>query len=807
MTLKEKSLMKRKPLLVVLDSHAIIHRAYHALPPLTSPSGKPVQAVYGLLTMLLRIINELKPDVVAAAYDLPGGTHRHQVYKEYKGKRAEIDESLVEQLSLSRDALTALGIPIYDAPGFEADDVIGTIVEKKKKKYDIIIASGDMDTLQLVEGKSVRVFTLRKGLTDTVLYDEAAVESRFGFSPEQVRDYKGLAGDTSDNIVGIPGIGEKSATELIKKFGTVEKMYSALKKNKNALVIAGFRERIQNLVTEHEDEALFSKMLATIRKDAPVTFDDSAGVIETFSVERAVAYANEMGFRSLVPRFKKLGGVDEQPKTEFNYTQKEEGRAKAANPSAQLFDTGAKDPLFPECAVLTWLLNPETTDPTPDDVYAAAGTGDMTEAHRILLEKVKKENLDKVFFDIEKPLIPVVAEMSKTGVLIDRSRLDVLSKEFNAELKELERMIHKDAGVEFNVASPKQLGDVLFNKMKLGGTKQKKTAGGQLSTKESELQKIVDQHPIINKVLRYRELAKLLGTYVDAIPPYLDAESRLHSTFIQTGAATGRMASKDPGVQNIPVKTEDGRKIRSAFVAGKGKVLLALDYSQIELRLAAILSGDEKLCEVFRRGGDVHAAVAASVFGVEESEVNKEMRRRAKVINFGILYGMGVNALREQLGGDRKEAQEFMNTYFATFTTLSAYLDKSIETAKKLGYTTTLYGRKRYFPGFKSPLPFIRASAERMAINAPIQGSQSDIMKLAMVKVSELIKDKFPGACALILQIHDELIFECDKKQAEAVVAEIRALMEHVLDEKVARGVPTTVVASTGTSWDDMREL
>lgn len=787
---------KKKETVVLLDTHAIIHRAYHALPPLTSPAGKPVGAVYGLTTMLLKLIKDLKPDHVVAAYDLPGPTHRHDMYDGYKGTRTKLDPELAEQINESRKVLEAFSIPLYEAPGFEADDVIGTIATKIKKNFNVIIASGDMDTLQLVDDDRVRVYTLRKGIQDTVMYDEAAVTERFGFGPKHIVDYKGIAGDTSDNIIGIPGIGEKGATELITTFGSIEHIYKALKKNKNALVEKGIKERVQTLVVEHQDEAEFSKVLATIRTDAPITFvEPKESFFETLDLERIESFCEEFGFRSLVQRVRGLAEaqgtqVKENPKSDAVHT-----------------DEPVDQTLLKECAVMVWLLNSDRANPTLDDVRAVTGESSITKAHEALLGRLKKEHLDHVFDGIEKPLIPVVDAMNEYGVQIDAPYLKELSKEYHKDLDARAKAIYKAAGVEFNINSPKQLGEVLFEKMGLKAERQKKTSTGQLSTKESELQKLAAENPIVGEILAYRELNKLLGTYIDAIPPLLDKDSRLHTTFSQTGAATGRMSSRDPGIQNIPVKTELGRRIRTAFVAPKGTVLVAMDYSQIELRLAAILSGDEKLRDIFIRGEDVHAAVAAQVFGVDQKEVTKEMRRRAKVINFGILYGMGVTALKDNLGTDRKEAQEFYTKYFETFSTLAEYLEKTKESAARTGYTTTLFGRKRYFPGMKSSLPFIRASAERMAINAPMQGTQADVIKIAMAKIHSLFENAYKGRAHVIMQIHDELIFEIDAPLVTELKPKLQEIMEHVLTNDQTGGVPILVSAEAGKNWGEMEPI
>ncbi len=785
---------KKRETLVLLDTHAIIHRAYHALPPLTSPSGSPVGAVYGLTTMLLKLIKDLEPDHIVAAYDLPGPTHRHHVYKEYKATRPKTDEELSTQITESRKVLAAFKIPLYEAEGFEADDIIGTIATAIKDTFDVIIASGDMDTMQLVDDNRVRVYTLRKGIQDTILYDEKAVVERYGFSPERIPDYKGIAGDSSDNIIGIPGIGEKGATELITAFGSIEDMYAALKKDKDALVKRGFKARLQKLVVDHEDEALFSKVLATIRTDAPIQFvEPEKSFVETLDIEALVALCNAHGFRSLVPRVRALA--------------EERGVFKESTVLEVRELTTEEERLFRECAVMVWLLHSDTTNPSLDDIFAVSKEKKLADAHRKLLTMLAKERLDKVYAEIEAPLVDVVDAINAHGVLVDSAYLKELSDEYHRELDVRSQAIYKAAGEEFNINSPKQLGDILFVKLGLAGARQKKTATGQLSTKESELQKLAADNPIVADILSYRELNKLLGTYIDAIPPLLDSTGRLHTTFSQTGTTTGRISSRDPNLQNIPTKTELGRRIRRAFVAPKGKKLVACDYSQIELRIAAILSGDEKLTDIFRRGEDVHAAVASQVFGVPQSDVTKEMRRRAKVINFGILYGMGVNALRENLGTDRKEAQEFYNRYFETFDTLARYLEKTKESAMRTGYTTTYFGRKRFFPGMKSKLPFIRASAERMAINAPLQGTQADIIKIAMTRIHDLFSAEFQNRAAIVLQIHDELIFEVDEDVVQVVAEKVKFVMENVLTRAETNGVPILISAEAGQNWGELEPI
>lgn len=784
--------------LVLLDAHAIIHRAYHALPDFTAPDGQPTGALYGLSSMLLRIATDLKPDYIVACYDLAGPTVRHEAYAEYKGTRSAIDDSLITQLNSSRNVFKAFSVPIYEKQGFEADDILGTIVEKLKDDptVEIIIASGDMDTMQLITGKKVQVYTLKKGLNDTILYDEKAVEERYGFLPALIADYKGLRGDPSDNIKGVPGIGEKTGTELIQKFGSVEDIYKAIKKDEAAVIAAGIKPRIVNLLKEHEEDALFSKSLATIRLDAPITFAMPTKVWkETIVTEKLLALFDELGFRSLKPRVRSLlGGEDD--------TEDEEILEEAAEEDIPL-------DRLQEAKVMLWLLYSDFTNPTLDDILAYTKAKDFDEAY-VALEKGIAETgrLKELYDTIEKPLVPILEEMKVCGVRIDTNVLETLRTTYRKELEIIEARVYKAAGHEFNISSPKQLGDVLFDEMELTAKGQKKTATGQRSTKESELEKIKDLHPIVADVLEFRGLQKLLSTYIEALPPLLDDGNRLHAQFLQTGAVTGRMASQNPNLQNIPIRTDRGRAIRNAFIPRDNYTLVGIDYSQVELRIAAILSKDEKLEAIFKSGRDVHTEVAAAVFKVPAENVDREMRRRAKIINFGILYGMGVNALKTQLGTSLAEAHTFYDDYFATFDTLAKYLESTRGYARKHGYTETLFGRRRQFPEMKSSLPYVRAQAERMAINAPIQGTQADLIKRAMVEVDRSLRESGDRDDAhLLLQVHDELVYEVRSARAEELGSRIKDVMEKAFPVELTNGVPILADAKQGANWGDMLPL
>ncbi|MHB1769940.1 MAG: DNA polymerase [Minisyncoccota bacterium] len=796
---------ERKRRIVLLDTHAIIHRAYHALPEFTSPSGAPTGALYGLVSMLLKIIADLAPDYIAACYDLPKPTIRHEAYALYKATRVKTDDALALQLSESRKIFEAFGIPMYEREGFEADDLLGTIAYelRNEKEVEVIIASGDMDTLQLVVGERVRVYTLKKGINDTILYDEKAVHARFGFPPALIPDWKGLRGDPSDNIKGIPGIGEKTATELVTNFGTIEDLYATLTKNEAVFEKKGVKPRILTLLKEHEEEARFSKALATIRLDAPIAFAlPERSWRESIDAQKVYALFDELGFRSMRERARAVLAKSK------GLAPHEYGPADA-NTMLEPAPEEVDQTLLAEAAVMLWLISSEFTNPSLDDILAFTKERSFTAAYAALEKQLAGlRRVRDVYTHIEKPLIPILRAMEARGVLLDRRVLDTLGEEYRSELTLIEGRIHAAAGRAFNVSSPKQLGEVLFDELKLVPERQKKTAGGARSTRESELDKIRDRHPIVGDIIEYRELKKLLSTYIENLPPLLDAEGRLHAEFLQTGTTTGRIASQNPNLQNIPLHSERGRAIRHAFIASPDFALVALDYSQIELRLAAILSGDEKLCDIFRNGRDVHREVAAHVFHVAPENVDQEMRRRAKVINFGILYGMGVNALRVQLGSTTAEAHIFYEEYFGQFKTLSDYLEKTKGFARKHGYTETLFGRRRQFPEMKSSLPYVRAQAERMAVNAPLQGTQADIIKLAMVQVHAMLEEENALTDAhLLLQVHDELVYEIRVARANALGLQIKHIMESVLHDKETHGVPILALMKSGEDWGSLHEV
>lgn len=810
---KTKSTKDSSKTLVLLDAHAIIHRAYHALPEFLSSKGEPTGALYGLSTMLMKIVTDLKPDYIVACYDLPQKTFRHEAYDAYKAGRAKTDDALVMQLKNSRQIFEAFNVPIYDAPGFEADDVLGTIVEqyKKDKTIKIIIASGDMDTMQLIDGKKVQVYTLKKGINDTILYDEDAVVTRFHFKPEMLPDYKGLRGDPSDNIIGIKGVGEKTAEILLTTFGTIEEIYKKLKAkgSEESFKKAGISPRMIELLKANEDEALFSKTLATIRRDAPINFTLPEKTFwENADLKKVEKVFSQFEFRSLFARLKNF--FQTSPLTPPQSTR--EGEDSFSSTLGKAGDGADKEKVDPEklqeASIALWLINSDISNPKLEDILMYGNTEDFEVAYEKIFKVLKEKNLDKVYEEIEKPIMDTVNEMGKYGILIDKKYFEKLSKEYHTELDKLTKKIYHMAGTEFNINSPKQLGEVLFVKMGMKSGK-KKSASGNASTKVSVLEELEEANPIITEILSYRELQKLLSTYIDVIPQMAGDDNRLHSKFIQNATTTGRFSSLDPNLQNLPIKSELGRRIRGGFIAQKGFKLCAFDYSQIELRVAAILSGDKKMTEIFRNKEDIHAGVASFVFGVPIDKVDHEMRRKAKVINFGIIYGMGVSALRKNLGGTREEAQKFYDNYFNEFSGVRDYLEEVKKFALKNTYTETLFGRRRYFPNINSRLPFLRSMAERTATNAPLQGTAADIIKLAIRYATEdLGKAGLLDQAHIMLQIHDELVYEIDEKAIEQASKIIEKAMQDVLARsylKYKTDIPLEVHSGSGDNFGEVK--
>lgn len=780
-----------KKTFVILDAHALIHRAYHALPAFTNSAGEPTGALYGVTTMTLKIIETFNPDYLVAAFDLPKPTFRHQVYGAYKAGRVKAEDALVAQLQSARKLFEAFGIPVLDAEGFEADDVIGTLVEQYKETpgLNIIIASGDMDTMQLIEGDKIKVFTLKKGLNDTILYNEEAVHNRFGFNPIQLVDYKGLRGDASDNIIGVPGIGEKTATTILQAFGSLENLYKAVETDRPSVVKAGVSERMVGLLEEHKEDAFFSKTLAMIRRDAPVKYSfpkelykdlvDTKGLLELF---------NHYEFRSLGHRVKSIFGVvEDTSQVEENIDPKD------------LYKT----------AVALWVLYSENTIADYETVLQKTKANNLEEAYKTIVEELKKRNLYDVFTKIEEPLIPIVSRMEEWGILIDKEHFLKMKTQIEERLREIEKSVFDLVGVTINLNSPKQLSGLLFDTLGLK-TKGKRKESGAFTTNAETLETLRDAHPVVPLILEQRELQKILSSYVESLLGHVAEDGRIHAKFFQNGTTTGRFSSADPNLQTIPASGEWGKMVRHGFLAKEGYTFIGCDYSQIELRVLAMLSRDARLVQSFEEGNDIHASVAALVFGVKENEVTSDMRRAAKVINFGIIYGMGVQALQKNLGTTKEKTQQFYDEYFSAFPTIKAYLESTKEYAREHGYSETAFGRRRYFPTIKASVPFLRAFAERMASNAPLQGTAADIIKLAIIDVDRALANAgLQEDCRLVLQVHDELVYEVKNELVEQVRAIIVSSMVGVMNNSPIKldipSVPLAVTVAVGTRLDELK--
>ncbi len=801
----------KKDRLILFDSHAIIHRAYHAVPDFKSSDGTPTGALYGLSNMLMKIIADLKPDYMVAAYDLPKKTFRHEAYDGYKAGRKKTDDDLVTQIIKSREIFEAFHIPILEAEGFEADDVLGTIVHqvlghKEMKDVEIIIASGDMDTFQLVVKNRVKVFTFKKGIGEVAMYGEEDVMARYGFLPKHVPDYKGLAGDSSDNIPGIRGIGEKTATNLIQTFGTLEEMYKKIKKDPDALDKVGLTARVKNLIIEGEDDAIFSKTLATIRRDAPIDFVLPERFPHGAAKDKIEKLFSELEFRSLVGKVREVIHNGEQIKNGKNGVEINETPEEINPPAGGEYKR--EDIL--RTAILAWVIDSERTNSTGDDLLFWSKKKTLDEAKKYFEEEIKKDKKNEIVFkEIEEPIIEDIFKMTENGIKVNTKYLEDLSVEYTKELNELKARIYKFAGREFNVDSPKQLAEVLFKDL---GLKPKGAVGksGNFSTKQEVLESLEEEHEIIADILKHRELAKLLSTYIDTIPKLVASDGRLHAEFLQHGTTTGRFSAQNPNLQNLPIKGERGMAIRRGFISEKNTSLVSFDYSQIDLRSLAILSNEEVLVSIFKNREDIHETVAMKIFGIPKEEVTKDMRRKAKTINFGIIYGMGVSALRKNIGCTTAEAKEFYENYFKQLPGVKSFLENIKVEASQNGFTETLFGRKRFFKDIKSKIPFLRAFAERMATNAPIQGTSADIMKLSIRFAMEDIRKAGIKSAKLILQIHDEIVFEVEDSEINNLVAVVKKAMEEVLPRsflKLKTDVPLVVNAYSGKSLGELKEI
>ncbi len=873
--------------LVLIDGNSIAYRAFFALPLLNNEKGVYTNAVYGFTTMLLKIIEEEKPTHMLVAFDAGKTTFRHQTYGEYKGGRQKTPPELSEQFPLVRELLDAFDIARYEAENYEADDIIGTLAKQAaEKEWEVKVFSGDKDLLQLVSPR-VTVALTKKGITNVEYYDEAFIDEKYGITPKQIIDMKGLMGDSSDNIPGVPGIGEKTALKLLKEFGSVEQVLKSIEQ------ISG--KKMKEKLEENQEQALMSKELATIFLEVPYEKPLDELVFGEYDSKKVVALLKELEFSSLISRFDEDGDATEEKELDNisykmietveeshlaspsalivevlseNYHQatiegiaivNENGHffipteraldselfvkwAKDESAKKWVFDAkravvalGWRDVLLDgidfDLQMASYLLDPSLSSHEMSDVAKRKGKGQVQEDEVVygkgakqqipeqdklaehlvrkadalyqlkpILEKELQDNeQEKLYRELEMPLSVILGRMETTGVKVDKQQLEHMGEDLEGRLKNLETKIHELAGVAFNINSPKQLGEILFEKLELPPIKKTKTG---YSTSADVLEKLAGEHEIIEHILHYRQLGKLNSTYIEGLLKVTKEETnKIHTRYNQALTQTGRLSSTDPNLQNIPIRLEEGRKIRKAFVPSEeGWKMVAADYSQIELRVLAHIAGDEKLIEAFKQDMDIHTKTAMDVFHVKEDEVTSNMRRSAKAVNFGIVYGISDYGLSQNLGITRKEAALFIERYFESYPKVKAYMDNIVDEAREKGYVSTLLQRRRYLPDLTSSNFNKRGFAERTAMNTPIQGTAADIIKKAMVEMATELENKQLRS-RMLLQVHDELIFEVPKEELEQMIK----LVPEVMEKAMELAVPLKADVSFGDTWYDAK--
>jgi DNA polymerase-1 len=905
--------------ILLIDGNALVHRAYHAMPPLTvKKTGEPIQAVYGFANMLIRILNELKPDYYAVAFDRKAPTFRKEMFADYKANRPPTPDDLVSQLARARELASSFSIPIFEMDGYEADDVIGTLAKKATEQgIESVIVTGDADAMQLVSA-SVKVLYPKpqSSFGDTILYEAETVNERYGVPPEHIADLKALVGDKSDNIPGVNGIGDKTAVKLIQTFGGVEDIYNRI----DEVTPLKLREKLQ----QNEEMARKCKVLATIARDMPIELDLAVSDINNFDRAKAVSFFHELEFTKLLSRLPGAESVKPEkaacPQLSFDMSEKVEIQYSIVCSTYALeklvkrlkekgsfaFDTettglntlsdklvgislspapgeayyipvghigweqvqqlpvehvieklkpvfgddkiakiahNAKfdmeilaeygisvNNLVSDTMVAAYLLgekslglkalsfnrldiemteiteligsgknqiNMSQVEVSVAGKYACADADNTVRLDKLFTTELKEQDLWKLYADVEMPLVPIIMKMERKGITLDTNLLGEMSGRLGRRLLELEEDIYAKAGRRFNINSTQQLSPVLFQELKLPSAR--KTKSG-FSTDASVLEELRGQHPIIELILEYRQLTKLKSTYVDALPQLVNTKTgRVHTSFNQTKTTTGRLSSSDPNLQNIPVKGELGREIRQAFIAPPGYRLLSADYSQIDLRALAHLSGDPELLKTFSKDGDIHTDTAIRLFGVEKDKVTADMRRLAKTVNFGVIYGMSGYGLEQATEFSRAEAEKFITAYFEKYPRVKEYMEETKKQARELGYVQTILGRRRAIPEVNSSNRNLREAAERMAINMPVQGTSADIIKVAMVNLDkEMSRLKLKSS--MLLQVHDELIFEVPDDEMDSM----QKLAIKVMSEAIALSIPVKVETKTGKNWGQM---
>lgn len=860
--------------MLVLDGNSIINRAFYGVRPLTTKDGQPTNAVFGFLTMFGKIKDEVKPDAVAIAFDMRAPTFRHLKYADYKGKRKGMPDDLACQMDPLKELLSAMGYKLVTAEGWEADDIIGTLAAScREKGCQCVIATGDRDTLQLVGGGvTVRLMTTKGGKPEAMLYDEEAISEIYGVTPRQMIELKAIQGDTSDNIPGVPGIGEKGAGELIKKFGTLDGVYENIGD-------PSIRPAMRAKLEAGRESAYLSRWLGTVATDAPVDTAAEAYIPAPMDVSAVRAQMIKLELFSLLDKMKLPAGG--QTPAEPAGDKKDSGVAVSfcsAQQAAQRARSEGKCDIVYECAdgfeltfaalcsggevmildgqdaagfikeiaadgkvlkrthdvkklwhvmeklgahpdgvvfdtmLAAYLVNPSASEYSLERLCAqyagdcgempvflknAGSAGKFSEVADALEKAIDDAGLRPLMTDIELPLAAVLADMESLGVRVDGGGIERFGQRLTAEIADIEREIYELAGYEFNLNSPKQIGEALFEKLMLPGGKRTKTG---YSTSAEVLEGLRGVHPAVDLILKYRALSKLNSTYCVGLKAAIAPDGRIHTSFNQTETRTGRISSAEPNLQNIPVRTELGRELRRYFTAKDGWTLVDADYSQIELRVLAHMAGDRVMTDAFIGGEDIHAITASQVFGVSPEEVTGQMRSRAKAVNFGIVYGISAFSLGKDIGVATAEAQKYINEYMEHYGAVGEYMKRSVEKAKERGYAETIYGRRRYLPELGAGNHNTRAFGERVARNMPIQGTAADIIKLAMVRVHRRLSEEGMSA-RLIMQVHDELIIEAPLNEAERV----KTLLCEEMTGAAELAVPLTADAHIGKTWLDAK--